>query len=363
MPSGLIRGFEANRDRSGQLSVAIVDAHRMPVGWVVTIEMRYASITDECDEMSVYSGYVYPISATGRIVPNEAWIDELEDPDDHEALDTVLLPVELAGQLGLTRPQTNAAALRVAAHRLAAPGVSPSDLAAGLHRARLRTRRYCAARWRLYLRASTAIEAEAIANVVASTVVDQTGHPRGVVTEVERDHYGETPDSDPPSEFDPDELIAEIADHAANVAALRSPMLLAGAMLLRAWQIEAEEYENLSNRRLLDELGNADGKLLSAEELHDAELQARLMARGRSPAEMLRLSKQLMHERFLYSTNMFTIDPEVRQRRERLDRQSEVLRELAREMNGGTLPKDIGAGRTDPGDPDRHATADGLQRS
>ena len=73
---------------------------------------------------------VRPLAATGRgLGVGQIWIEELADLDEpeREALDAVLMPVYLADRLRLSWAQANAAALRLAAHRVAAPTLAPAD--------------------------------------------------------------------------------------------------------------------------------------------------------------------------------------------------------------------------------------------
>jgi hypothetical protein len=257
------------------------------------------------------------------------WVEELAEIDEAESavLDTVLMPVYLAGQLRLTWAQANAAALRLAAHRLGAPELPTADLSAKLGDVRVRPARYYAARWHLYVLAVSRVQARAISSLVASTVVDQTGHPRGEVVELER--LGFDYADDPPSEWDPDQLIEQMADHAANVAALRAPKILAGALLMRAWQVEAREHEFAMMQRVRDLLGHPGRQLVGPDELKDAELRAELIARGRSAADLRTLARRTRHLGHQYGKG-WTVDIDDHRRDVLAAHEADALLELAR---------------------------------
>jgi hypothetical protein len=335
MSRRLIRGFEADIERSSALSVAIAEAHSRLPTWAVTIEMTFASINEIVQETSLYRGNVWPISATGRPLGGEAEVEALASMSDEEraVLDGVLLPIEFAERLNLTPEQANAAALRVAAHRVAAPELPPADLTADLGEPGPRPHHYCVARWQTAFRASNRNQARSIANLLASTVVDHTGCPRGQITELEWLEPGGGYDDNPPSEWDPYDEIGRIADHAANVAALKRPMLMAGAFLLRAWNIEANEYQGDMEQRYRNLVGHPDRKLVSPQQLHEAGMRARLRALGRSSDELMRLAQQRRHQRSLYFPKFWTVDLDELRQWALLQHEADVLEEMAREVD------------------------------
>lgn len=165
---------------------------------------------------------------------------------------------------------------------------------------------------------------------MATTLVDHTGRGRGRVHGIEQLRYGEH--DDPPSEWDPDTEIQEIADHAANVAALRAPVLMAGALMMRAWIVEAREHENELDQRIRDLLGYPGQRVVSPDELRDAEMRARLIGRNRSSAELCALARLAWHVGFQYR-KLWATDIEDLRRVELAEHEGEVLMSLARKLD------------------------------
>jgi hypothetical protein len=333
--TSLVRGFEADPDRSAALSAAIFEAMPRSLDcWALTLEMRFAGAGDEAVTNRLFNGLVQPVAASGRgLGGGEMWVEEVTDLDEAERaeLDAVLMPVYLADQLRLTWAQANAAALRLAAHRIAAPDVPAADLTARLGDVRARPGRYYAARWQVFILAVSRVQAGRIAQLLASTIVDQAGRPRGRVAELDRigfDYEYEAPD-----DWDPDELIEQMADHAANAAALRAPAMLAGALLTRAWQVEAREHESAMMQRVRDLLGHPGRKLVGPDELRDAELRAELISRGRSADEMRALARRTRHLGHQYGKG-WTVDIDDHRRDLLAAHEADAMLELARALEG-----------------------------
>jgi hypothetical protein len=348
--SSLIRGFEADPDRSAALSAAIFDAMSPSLDcWALTLEMRFAGAGDESVTNRLRSGLVQPVAASGRgLGGGELWVEEIADVDAAERaeLDAVLMPVYLADQLRLSWAQANAAALRLAAHRIAAPDLPGADLAARLGDVRARPGRYYAARWHVFILAVSRVQAGRIARMLATTIVDQAGRPRGRVVDLDRigfDYEYEAPD-----DWDPDELIEQLADHAANAAALKSPAMLAGALLTRAWQVEAREHESAMMQRVRDLLGHPDRKLVGPDELRDAELRAELISRGRSAADLRALARRTRHLGHQYGKG-WTVDIDDHRRDLLAAHEADAMLELAQALEGAQAPDGAPAMPEGPG--------------
>src|SRR5262249_11301225 len=138
---------------------------------------------------------------------------------------------------------------------------------------------------------------------------------------------------------DPDREIEALADHAANAAALRRPITMAGALLMRAWNVEAREHEFAIDQRVRDLLGHPQRRIVSSQELHDAELPARLIARGRWSGELYALARRTRHAGHQYS-KLWAVDLDDLRRPALAYHEGDVLAQLARqaETEGAAAP-------------------------